>query len=68
MSYRRRAPEMLTELMAKISGFESAMGEASKRLSAIDRKASRAFAGFDKIGARLIDVGRTLSSKRRATP
>lgn len=53
--------DMMVRVGANISGFESAMGTVSQRLSAIDRDASKAFSGFDKIGARLTDVGRTLS-------
>jgi TP901 family phage tail tape measure protein len=53
--------ELLVVVGAKIDGFEQSMGTVSNRLNAIDREASKAFGGFDKIGQRLTDVGTSLT-------
>jgi tape measure domain-containing protein len=52
--------DLFVTVGAKIDGFESAMGDVSKRIGSIDREASRAFGGFDKIGDRLIAIGTPL--------
>jgi len=38
---------------ANIDGFEKSMGDISKRLNAVDREASKAFSGFDRIADRI---------------
>lgn len=55
-------PAIFVEVGAKIDGFEKAMGSVSKQLNAIDGQAQRAFSGFDKIGARLTDLGGVLTA------
>lgn len=46
---------------ASIDGFEKSMGTVSQRLNAIDREASRAFSGFEKVGQRLSTIGASLT-------
>jgi len=54
--------DLIVRVGANIDNFEKSMGTVSQRLTAIDRQASRAFSGFDRIGSRLTDVGTTLTA------
>lgn len=47
---------------AAIDGFERSMGTVSQRLNAIDREATKAFSGFEKVGDRLTTIGAGLSA------
>lgn len=55
-------PGIFVTVGAKIDGFEKSMGDVSKRLNAIDREASRAFSGFEKVGQRLSTIGTGLTA------
>src|SRR3990167_1251187 len=54
--------DLIVRVGANIDGFEKSMGTVSQRLNAIDREASRAFSGFDKLGSRLTSLGTTLTA------
>lgn len=45
--------DLLVRVGANIDGFEKSMGDISKRLNAVDREASKAFSGFDRIADRI---------------
>lgn len=54
--------ELFVTVGAKIDGFERDMGTVSQRLSAIDRDATRASAGFEKMGTRLTTIGGAMTA------